>query len=281
MIPSLINYKGILVTSHGLGGNMFSLNYLQKGMLEQGYASVAPTHVGSDSTATPTITSILNMNSAEGYLRIKDIQTCISYMQQYLDQIYKDANIQVKTNNVVIAGHSFGGLTVLGMNGSTLTDEPARQISLSNISMSLQRIVYYGFIGKKDLYDARVKAVISIDGPFKYTWNLKNTKINTLWFISAYDELVSPKEENPATAGIPANLSQGYILPNADHFMASDDCKLSAQNQVVCTTRTAVKGGLASMIPKQILASYPQQSIVAKESIVSLSITYLKSKGLL
>jgi dienelactone hydrolase len=169
----------LVIFSHGLGGSREGYSYLGKYLASHGYASLHLQHVGSDRSlwAGSRFTLLFRLAGAasdtEAIARARDTSFA-------LDQILSSELVnQLDTEQIFMAGHSFGANTTMLIAGASVTENKA------NTGQALQ------------LTDKRIKAAILISAPpFYGKGNVKNIladiNIPSLHITSTKDDIDIP-----------------------------------------------------------------------------------------
>lgn len=139
----------VIVFSHGLGGSREGYEYLGRHWASHGYASVHPTHAGSDA-------SIIKPGQRWGEAMARaadDPQNAIdrpkdvSFVIDELTSLTAQAGLlhrKLALDKIGVAGHSFGAFTALAAAGQTFVGPLGREFSLG---------------------DRRVKAAVAMSAP--------------------------------------------------------------------------------------------------------------------
>ena len=224
---------GLVILSHGSGGNAANLSWLARKLAEAGFIVAAPNHQGSTSADSTPETTI-----EAAWDRKQD-------MTDLLDAIAASPNLSSITNlsNVSAIGFSLGGQTVLGLAGATLhakalakycDDNP---ISMECIWFDKGNPLIKGHVDLHQIdatkFDAsysegRVKRVVAIDPAFTVAYDTKSLKAMTVPTL-----LINLGDEGKVPLGIGANEIAADIpgaklerIAGANHFTFLAECKL-------------------------------------------------------
>ncbi|MFC0350384.1 alpha/beta hydrolase family protein [Undibacterium danionis] len=165
----------LVIFSHGLGGSREGYSYLGKYLASHGYASLHLQHVGSDRSlwTGSRFTLLFRLagaaNDAEAIARARDVSFA-------LDQILgSDLGVQFDTDQIFVAGHSFGANTAMLVAGASVMN------------------------GEQEIHlqDKRIKAAILISAPpFYGKGNVKkilaDIAIPSLHITSTQDDINIP-----------------------------------------------------------------------------------------
>ncbi len=169
----------LVIFSHGLGGSREGYSYLGKYLASHGYASLHLQHIGSDRSlwTGSRFTLLFRLADAasdtEAIARARDTSFA-------LDQILSSELVnQLDTEQIFMAGHSFGANTTMLIAGASVTE------SKTGSEQALQ------------LSDKRIKAAILISAPpFYGKGNVKNIladiTIPSLHITSTKDDINIP-----------------------------------------------------------------------------------------
>jgi dienelactone hydrolase len=169
----------LVIFSHGLGGSREGYSYLGKYLASHGYASLHLQHVGSDRSlwAGSRLTLLFRVagaaSDAEAIARARDTSFA-------LDQVLSNELVnQLDTEQIFMAGHSFGANTTMLIAGASVTENS------TDSGQALQ------------LTDKRIKAAILISAPpFYGKGNVKNIladiTIPSLHITSTKDDIDIP-----------------------------------------------------------------------------------------
>jgi dienelactone hydrolase len=169
----------LVIFSHGLGGSREGYSYLGKYLASHGYASLHLQHVGSDRSlwAGSRLTLLFRVagaaSDAEAIARARDTSFA-------LDQVLSNELVnQLDTEQIFMAGHSFGANTTMLIAGASVTENS------TDSGQVLQ------------LTDKRIKAAILISAPpFYGKGNVKNIladiTIPSLHITSTKDDIDIP-----------------------------------------------------------------------------------------
>ena len=140
----------IIIFSHGLGGSRDGYEYLGRHWASRGYVSVHPTHIGSDTSILRTGHPYQAMQQAVTDLknaidRPKDVSFVIDQLAT-MNRSNETFKGRLALDRIGIAGHSFGGYTVLASSGQTFALTGGRDQTLG---------------------DPRIKVAIAMSAPAK------------------------------------------------------------------------------------------------------------------
>ncbi|MFZ6798879.1 alpha/beta hydrolase family protein [Undibacterium sp. Di24W] len=173
----------LVIFSHGLGGSREGYSYLGKYLASHGYASLHLQHTGSDRSlwTGSRFTLLFRLADAasdtEAIARARDTSFA-------LDQLLSSELVnQIDSEQIFMAGHSFGANTTMLIAGASVTDS-----TLKNGTGKEQAL---------QLTDKRIKAAILISAPpFYGKGNVKNIlsdiTIPSLHITSTKDDINIP-----------------------------------------------------------------------------------------
>ena len=117
----------LVVLSHGLGDSRTNFHDFGRHLASHGIATVLPEHIGSN---TEQKEAMLGGFSKETFFASEflDRPLDISFVLDELERINEsDFQGKLELDRVAVAGHSFGGYTVLAVAGATIDFEDLRQ----------------------------------------------------------------------------------------------------------------------------------------------------------
>lgn len=116
----------IILFSHGAGGSREGFVYLGEFWAENGYVSIHPTHIGSDTAtlklAGPQVLREESFNPQTWHDRAGDIRYILDSLMS-LEQATPALVGKLDTGEIGMAGHSFGAYTTMLMAGTTVTTD--------------------------------------------------------------------------------------------------------------------------------------------------------------
>ncbi len=186
----------IIIHSHGLGGNNKAGKLTCEELASNGYVVIAPTHTGSDGVAVdeareanPDLSFLELIELLFSAEELEGRTNDISFLIDNLDTIdEKLTEVDIDSENIGVAGHSFGAATVMALAGADYYTEDGEKIDLADdridafLALSPQGIAAEGVDGFKDGswddVDAPVMMVTGtkdtpLDGSKDYTWRLQ------------------------------------------------------------------------------------------------------------
>ena len=224
---------GLVILSHGSGGNAANLSWLAKKLAEAGFVVVAPNHQGSTSANSTPETTI-----SATWERKQD-------MSDLLDAIAASPSLAsiADFSNITAIGFSLGGQTVLGLAGASLHADGLAKYCDDN--PTLMECVWFdkgnplikGHVDlhqiDKNKFDApfierRVGRIVAIDPAFTLAYG-----VSSLNAVTTQTLLVNLGDEGKVPLGIradeiAANIPQSLLerVAGANHFTFLAECKL-------------------------------------------------------
>jgi predicted dienelactone hydrolase len=230
--PPALGRHPLAVLSHGFGGNWNNQAWLAVELVRQGYVVAAPNHPGTTSR---------DMNMAVGrelWQRPRDLSRMIDWLTG--DPAWAPL---LSPDRVAVIGHSLGGWTAIEIAGGRLdaartTADCAEQAALASCKVYQQLGAGQDPASRaalsRDLRDARVKAVVSLDLGLARSFDPAS--------LTAIDAKVLVVAAGTDTAGIPASLESRYMadqlpaastryveIADAAHFSFMPVCKPGAR----------------------------------------------------
>ena len=171
--PNHLDRAPIVVISHGVGGDRFSLAYVAEHLASYGFVVVVPEHVGSNAqTVQDFFKGLTEPLPQEAVDRPWDI-TFVLNVLEYFSRASDRWASRLDFSQVGVLGQSFGAYTSLALGGATLNfqaladecDRPEVDNTSLNVSLLIQCTAYLLPHQPYPLRDPRVKAVFAIN-PF-------------------------------------------------------------------------------------------------------------------
>jgi pimeloyl-ACP methyl ester carboxylesterase len=203
----------VVIFSHGLGGTRNGYEYLGRYWASRGYICVHLQHLGSDDAVWRQSSQIMkSMKEAAANLEnAVNRPLDVSFAIDQLEIVNREASpLQGKLDltRIGVAGHSFGGFTVMAVIGQVFVTQTGNEFTLA---------------------DKRVKAAIAMSAPVPRNVDLKksfgNIKIPCLHMTGTRDD--SPiGDVNPAERRLPYDNTRRVeqyllILNDGDHMVFS------------------------------------------------------------
>jgi predicted dienelactone hydrolase len=228
----------VIIFSHGLGGSREGYEYLGRYWARRGYVSVHLQHLGSDDAVWRQSTQIMQSlreaaaNVENAVNRPQDVSFAIDQLE-IVNRETAPLKGKLNLSSIGVAGHSFGGFTVLAVIGQ----------------------VFVGPLGNEfTLADKRIKAAIAMSAPVPRNADLKKSfgsiRIPCLHMTGTLDD--SPVgDTTPAQRRLPYDNIQAadqylLILNGGDHmvfsgFRANQDKgrKDPVFHELICEASTA------------------------------------------
>ena len=203
----------VIIFSHGLGGSREGYEYLGRYWASRGYVTVHVQHLGSDDAVWRQSTQIMQSlreaaaNADNAVNRPLDVSFAIDQLE-VVNRETTPLQGKLNLNSIGVAGHSFGGFTVLAVIGQ----------------------VFVGPLGNEfTLADKRIKAAIAMSAPVPRKADLKKSfgsiEIPCLHMTGTQDD--SPVgDTTPAQRRLPYDNIQAVdqyllILNGGDHMVFS------------------------------------------------------------
>jgi predicted dienelactone hydrolase len=166
----------VIIFSHGLGGSREGYEYLGRYWASHGYVSVHVQHLGSDDAVWRESTQIMKSlreaaaNVKNAVNRPQDVSFAIDQLE-IVNRETAPLKGKLNLNSIGVAGHSFGGFTVLAVIGQ----------------------VFVGPLGNEfTVADKRIKAAIAMSAPVPSKADLKKSfgsiKVPCLHMTGTQDE---------------------------------------------------------------------------------------------
>lgn len=220
----------LILVSHGMGGNIFSISWLTAGLAQKGAIVVSVNHPAS-TTFDMDMTRMM-----DHWTRAQDLSAA-------LDMVLADERFSghIDTNHIYVTGFSYGGWTALSMAGLTanvegLADYCDRMINESGHcrEMAQAQVNLHAFdpaIWDKSYKDPRISAAVGIDPALHFDLTVKNTEnlVDDILLIGlgqGEDRLRDTDFSETGTnfASLLPNAEIETIIP-ASHFSALLVCK--------------------------------------------------------
>ena len=253
----------VAIISHGAFGSPRSMNWLGYALASQGWLVAGVAHYGESwvyGQETIDRSAVIRF-----WNRPQDVSFVIDSLSE------KDLfNVSIKSNNVIMLGHSSGGFTALALAGAKVVNGKSETYCKSE-KAKLDKGCLYGRqdntkpmskelvnkIGKlqEQMIDERIVATIALDpalGHATSEQSLKNITIPTLIVGSVDNDFLPFSEHANYFATHIKNASLVGINLGAGHFIYLDQCDfdLKANGVSLCKDREGVD---RKAIQKQIL----------------------------
>ncbi|MFQ6538028.1 MULTISPECIES: alpha/beta hydrolase [Aphanothece] len=198
----------VIVFSHGLGSSPEDFSEVMQQLASHGYVVAAPQHPGSDAIWLKEMLRGLHkdiFDVQEFSNRPKDISFVIDELERRNASRF---NGQLDLTKVALAGHSFGGYTVLALGGATvdrafLKEECERPYASLNVSLLLQcQALKLPPEQLANLQDSRTAAVFAANPVNRSIFGkqgLGNIKVPVVMASGSYDPATPPALEQAAS----------------------------------------------------------------------------------
>jgi predicted dienelactone hydrolase len=201
----------VIIFSHGLGGSRDGYEYLGRHWASRGYVSVHLQHLGSDDAVWRQSSQIMQSlkEAAAGVENAVHRPLDVSFAIDQLEILNREAaplKGKLDLTRIGVAGHSFGGFTVMAVIGQVFVTKAGNEFSLA---------------------DKRIKAAIAMSAPVPRNADLKKSfgsiKIPCLHMTGTLDQSlvsdVKPEERRLPYDNI--NSAEQYLLTlqGGDHMV--------------------------------------------------------------
>ncbi|MEN9766192.1 alpha/beta hydrolase family protein [Vulcanococcus sp.] len=223
--PTGPSNQRVVLISHGLWDTPTNFQAWGRALASKGYTVALPRHPGSDNRQQRMVLSgkAAPPKPAELALRVRDLSAITDALAA---QRFPGVGA-VKTDQVVVIGHSWGATTALQQAGLKPMAASLRQRCDSttdpqrNLSWTLQCSWLDG-VGQADLSDPRVVAAAAVSPPMSLLFSLKEVQSNPgrlLVVSGTHDWVVPPDPEALAPMRQAAALGHQVVLAKGgDHF---------------------------------------------------------------
>jgi predicted dienelactone hydrolase len=209
-LPTCDGSHPLIVFSHGLANSREGYRHFADYWSARGYAVVIVQHHGSDSTELKEHGPLAVYRSAKDRKQWRDRPLDISFAIDQMERLKRTTGLNIDTENIGVAGHSYGAYTALASAGM---------------------LIDLGEEGIKSLGDRRVKSVIAISTPKvegaveRKAWeaielpvmHLTGTRDRSLLFRTSVRDRLAAFENMPRADGILV------MLKDAGHSTFSND----------------------------------------------------------
>jgi predicted dienelactone hydrolase len=169
-LPQASSPRPIIVISHGLGSDRTSFAYLARHLASYGFVVAVPEHPGSNAQQLQALLAG-TADRVTSPREFVDRPLDVKYLLDELTRLSKNSPAfagRLNLQQIGVVGQSFGGYTALALAGAPINFQqlqkncPALEDTL-NISQLLQCLALRLPSSQYNLFDPRVKAVISIN----------------------------------------------------------------------------------------------------------------------
>lgn len=201
----------VIIFSHGLGGSRDGYEYLGRYWAGHGYICVHLQHLGSDDAVWRQSSQIMKSmkeaatNVANAVQRPLDVSFALDQLE-ILGRAEGSLKGQLDLSRIGVAGHSFGGFTVMAVIGQVFVTRTGNEFTLA---------------------DKRIKAAIAMSAPVPRNTDLKKSfasiKIPCLHLTGTRDESlvsdVKPEERRLPYDNISGAAQYLLTLNGGDHMV--------------------------------------------------------------
>lgn len=222
---------GLVVVSHGYGGNWTNQQWLAADLVAQGYVVAAPNHPGSTSR------DMARPDAAMLWKRPGDVSRIIDW----LNDEPRWSGLLV-AGQAAVVGHSLGGWTAVALAGGRF--EPARLKAACDAHPLMAACgPEIGGLGgdsqssqawaTQPLADERIKAVVTLDLGLSQGFDPESLSRSKAAFLVVGANAGNPKmpvelESRHLAGGLPRNLTRYLEIADAGHFSFLSVCKADA-----------------------------------------------------
>jgi len=219
----------LVVISHGLWDRPASFEGWARHLASHGYTVVLPHHPGSDSSQQLAMLSgkVPPPGPAELVARPRDVSAVIDAAAGGRLGLRSS----VDTDQVLVAGHSWGATTALQLAGGQPSSKDLRRYcdDLDDPARNLSWVLQCSFLATADrtgLADPRVKAVVAVSPPMRLLFvpgsgSLLNARVLLVsgtqdWVVPVGPEAIDPTRTKTRDSGIGDNRL--VLAEGGDHF---------------------------------------------------------------
>jgi predicted dienelactone hydrolase len=215
----------LVVISHGLWDGPESFEGWARHLASHGYTVVLPLHPGSDKDQQRAMLSGQAPPPSPAELRLRPLD-----VTAVLDAIQAGRLPQLaglKTDSVVVIGHSWGAITALQLGGgkATAAELKTRCPNVNDADRTLSWVLQCNFtsaVNEASLADARVKAVAAVSPPISLLFDPRaaaQLQARTLLVAGSRDWVVPPDPEAVVPFEATPPLGHRLVLARGgDHF---------------------------------------------------------------
>jgi predicted dienelactone hydrolase len=215
----------LVVISHGLWDGPESFEGWARHLASHGYTVVLPLHPGSDKDQQRAMLSGQAPPPSPAELRLRPLD-----VTAVLDAIQAGRLPQLaglKTDSVVVIGHSWGAITALQLGGgkASAAELKTRCPNVNDADRTLSWVLQCNFttaVNEASLADARVKAVAAVSPPISLLFDPRaaaQLQARTLLVAGSRDWVVPPDPEAVVPFAATPPLGHRLVLARGgDHF---------------------------------------------------------------
>jgi predicted dienelactone hydrolase len=218
----------LVVVSHGLWDGPDSFEGWANHLASHGYTVVLPHHPGSDLTQKQAMLAgkAPPPGPAELELRPRDVSAVIDAAAAGRLNLRSP----VTTDNVLVAGHSWGATTALQLAGARPSSVELREFctDMKDPARNLSWVLQCSFLDSADrsgLADPRVKAVVAVSPPMRLLFASGGRDMNAQvllvsgtrdWVVPVGPEAIEPTRNQARDGGIAGHRL--VLAEGGDHF---------------------------------------------------------------
>lgn len=187
----------LLLMSHGLAADRRSRDFFAQHLASHGIAVAMVQHAGSDSAQFQALLQgeAKDIAEVQSFVdRPQDLSFAIDELERRNHQLFGG---QLRTEQVIVFGHSFGAYTALALAGAeldlaTLQRDCPSDALLLNLSLALQCLARDTVVPPRSLQDDRVAALLLFDPVSSHIFGptgLAQVSVPVLWSGSQQDSL--------------------------------------------------------------------------------------------